>query len=180
MGLVRPPFETLNHQQENIKERNEMNIYIASSWSNQHAVEMMTGLLEADGHKVKSFVRNAQEHGYGGLTPDNDEWIKSSDGEHTFIFNTHGAMESDLVIYIGPSGCDSWAEVGVAWMAGVPVVGLWAKGERVGLMRRMMERWYDDYQEVILFARALAYKAGIDEDDGGESEPDLVDIRVVH
>lgn len=36
-----------------------MRIYIASSWKNQHAVEMLTDYLEARGHEVISFVRKA-------------------------------------------------------------------------------------------------------------------------
>lgn len=35
-----------------------MNIYIASSWKNQHAVEMMTALLREKGHTVLSFIEN--------------------------------------------------------------------------------------------------------------------------
>jgi hypothetical protein len=52
-----------------------------------------------------------------------------------------------LVIYIGPSGCDAWAEVGAAWSRGVPIIGLYAKGEQVGLMRRMVE-WVHDIREM--------------------------------
>ena len=39
----------------------EMKIYIASSWKNQHAVEMMTDKLRENGHKVISFVEAAVE-----------------------------------------------------------------------------------------------------------------------
>ena len=35
-----------------------MKIYIASSWKNQHAVEMMTDMLRDKGHSVLSFVEN--------------------------------------------------------------------------------------------------------------------------
>ena len=33
-----------------------MKIYIASSWKNQHAVEMLTDILRYKGHDVVSFV----------------------------------------------------------------------------------------------------------------------------
>lgn len=33
-----------------------MNIYIISSWKNQHAVELLTSKLREQGHDVKSFV----------------------------------------------------------------------------------------------------------------------------
>ncbi len=37
-----------------------MKIYIASSWRNQHAVEMLTSMLRVRGHEVLSFVENKQ------------------------------------------------------------------------------------------------------------------------
>lgn len=36
-----------------------MKIYIASSWKNQHAVEMLTDRLREIGHEVISFVEKA-------------------------------------------------------------------------------------------------------------------------
>jgi hypothetical protein len=133
-----------------------MRIYIASSWKNQHAVEMLTALLRERGHEILSFVENnhgenpnasANEQAYNKPVPF-DEWCAGEDGERSFNYDTCGATESDLVIYIGPSGTDAWAEVGAAWARGVPIVGLWAKGEQAGLMRRMVE-WYNDYRSLL-------------------------------
>jgi len=127
-----------------------MQIYIASSWKNQHAVEMLTSILrDTMGHKVISFVEKAiSDEGRSDLQFDIDAWIKSEDGREKFEFDTRGATESDLVIYIGPSGTDAWAEVGAAWISNVPVYGLWAKGEKAGLMRRMVI-WFDDYTKLL-------------------------------
>lgn len=127
-----------------------MKIYIASSWKNQHAVEMLTGLLETKDYEVISFVRKAvDDEKRANLRFDVEEWIASKDGETKFLYDTEGATQSDLVIYIGPSGTDAWAEVGAAWGAGVPILGLWSKGEQAGLMRRMMDAWFDDYRSLI-------------------------------
>lgn len=135
-----------------------MQIYIASSWRNQHAVEMLTTLLEERGHNVISFVRAAAEDegrvNFGSFNL--NEWIESKDGENKFKYDTGGATKSDLVIYIGPSDTDAWAEVGAAWASDVPIWGLWAKGEKAGLMRRMMLGWSKDYQEVLKLADTLA------------------------
>jgi hypothetical protein len=125
-------------------------IYIASSWKNQHAVEMLTALLRARGHDVKSFVENNNEDpdcltAWQKKTPF-DEWCASASGKRSFEYDTTWATESDLVIYIGPSGCDAWAEVGAAWAAGVPILALAAKGEQVGLMRRMVLEWLPDFR----------------------------------
>ena len=89
----------------------------------------------------------------GGLWTKNkpipfDEWCASPDGQRYFDYDTRGATESDLVIYLGPSGCDAWAEVGAAWARGVETIGLWAKGEQSGLMRRMV-RWCDTYRDLL-------------------------------
>ena len=114
-----------------------MKIYIASSWKNQHAVELLTAHLRSNGHEVKSFVEHEGKNGdFARLSF--TEWVDSEDGRDCFEYDTSGATDSELVIYIGPSGVDAWAEVGAAWARGVPIVGLWAKGEQAGLMRRMI------------------------------------------
>lgn len=59
-------------------------------------------------------------------------------------------MNSDLVIYISPSGKDAAAEVGMAYAKGVPIIGLYAKGENFGLMRKMMHDWCFRYTEVLI------------------------------
>ena len=126
-----------------------MEIYIASSWKNQHAVEMLTDLLRAKGHNVNSFVERAvNDEGREKLIFDFEKWIEGDDGRRKFEFDTNGATKSDIVIYIGPSGTDAWAEVGAAWGSGVEVIGLWAKGEKSGLMRHMVT-WYFDYRAII-------------------------------
>ena len=127
-----------------------MQIYIASSWKNQHAVEMLTDMLRAEGHRIISFVEKAvEDEGRGEIAFDVVKWINSEDGERKFQYDTDGATKSDLVIYIGPSGTDAWAEIGAAWAAGVPVLGLWAKGEQAGLMRRMVE-WHHDFRALLV------------------------------
>jgi hypothetical protein len=124
-----------------------MKIYIASSWKNKHAVEMMTDMLEKQGHTVLSFVRNA---GKSETFNNNlDEWIASEDGKKKFEYDTDSVRSCTLVIYIGPSGEDAAAECGMAWSCGIPIVGLYAKGTNLGLMRRMMEHWCNGYIEVL-------------------------------
>jgi hypothetical protein len=128
-----------------------MKVYIASSWKNQHAVEMITAMLRGKDIEVISFIEAAVEaEGRDGLRFDVDKWIASEDGQRKFEYDTTGATMSDLVIYIGPSGTDAWAEVGAAWASGVPIFGLWAKGEPAGLMRRMVT-WFKDYRELLRY-----------------------------
>ncbi len=134
-----------------------MDIYIASSWKNQHAVEMLTSMLRDGGHKVHSFVEKAvQDEGRAGLEFDVVKWIESEDGARKFDYDTKGATDSDLVVYIGPSGTDAWAEIGAAWASGNMIFGLWAKGEQAGLMRRMMAGWFDNYADLLSAVADLA------------------------
>lgn len=133
-----------------------MKIYIASSWKNVHTVELLTEQLRKNDHEVVSFVENnyyeleiAKRMGF-------DEWVNSKGGEQAFNFDIIGATLSDLVIYIAPSGKDAAAEVGAAYGAGVPVIGLYAKGEDFGLMRRLVKKWFDHYQDLIAYVNEYA------------------------
>jgi hypothetical protein len=124
----------------------KLTIYIAASWKHRHAVEMLTDLLRRRGHEVKSFVEN--NHGEDTKGIPFDEWCLSPDGDRSFDYDTKWAGHSSLVIYIGPSGKDAAAEVGIAWQAGVPILGLYAKGEDFGLMRRLIE-WHTDFRKLL-------------------------------
>lgn len=128
-----------------------MKIYIASSWKNQHAVEMLTSELRNQGHEVISWVENNYGETHNQVTKkfDFETWVTSPESDQRFQFDTQGAMTSDLVIYVGPSGKDAAAEVGMAFGRGVPVIGLWAKGEDLGLMRKIMTAWYERYTDVL-------------------------------
>jgi len=128
-----------------------MQIYIASSWKNQHAVEMLTALLRDKGHEVLSWVENnyGEEHNHVTKKFDFEEWVNSSESDQSFIYDTDGAGGCDLLIYVGPSGKDACAEMGIAWGRNIPIIGLYAKGEDLGLMRKMMKGWYGRYPQLL-------------------------------
>lgn len=123
-----------------------MKIYIASSWKNQHGVEMLTSLLRDKGHEVISWIENNNEESRGMPFED---WIKTEYADLSFSFDTGGATTSDACIYYGPAGKDACAEMGAAWASHVPIIGLWAKGEDIGLMRKMALCWCDNISEVM-------------------------------
>ena len=140
-----------------------MKVYIASSWKNQHAVEMLTALIRAEDIEVLSFVENnhgetnprapfaAQDE--NGKDISIEEWIWSERGKKSFVYDTTAATTADLVIYVSPSGCDAWAEIGAAWQAKRPIIGLMSKGEQVGLMRRMFNACCTDYRKLMVIVR---------------------------
>ena len=137
-----------------------MKIYIASSWKNQHAVEMLTALLRDEGHEVLSFIENNYGENHNHITKkfDFETWVNSSESDQSFKYDTEGAMKSDLVIYISPSGKDAAAECGLAYASGVPIIGLHAKGEDFGLMRKLMRGWFERYTDIIEIVRAFNIK----------------------
>lgn len=148
-----------------------MKIYVASSWKNQHAVEMLTDRLRDKGHEIISFVEKAvSDEGRSDLMFDVEKWIASDDGKKKFEYDTDGATKSDIVIYVGPSGTDAWAEVGAAWASKVPVLGLWAKGEPAGLMRRMMYQWFTDFRELLLFVEVLKSDFSLSQEEWRHTE----------
>lgn len=128
-----------------------MKVYIASSWKNQHAVEMLTALLrDLPGVEVLSFVENNFGEGHGPDKPINfEEWVKTPAADRSFVYDSRGATKADLMIYVGPSGTDAWAEVGMAWASNIPVYGLWAKGEQAGLMRKLVSKWFTRWPELM-------------------------------
>ena len=139
-----------------------MKIYIASSWKNQHAVEMLTKLLRDRDHEVASFVEKADktEDRVKNGKLDFDDWVWSQMGEEKFDYDTHNAMTADLVIYVSPAGTDSWAEVGAAWARNVPIIGLHAKSEQAGLMRRMVQ-WLNSVSELEMVLDKVEGDGGI-------------------
>lgn len=125
-------------------------VYIAASWKHRLAVELLTERLERMPIEVKSFVRNARTaEGLAALGDDNGQWINSEDGRRKFEYDLQAATTADVVIYLGPSGCDAWAEVGAAYASGRTVLGVRAKGEEVGLMRRMVQHWFITLDDLI-------------------------------
>jgi len=133
-----------------------MKIYIASSWKNQHAVEMLTEKLRDCGHRVVSWVENNYGEGWSANSHmPFEKWMKSESAEKAFEFDVVGAMTSDLVIYLSPAGTDAWAEVGAAYGCGVKILGLYAKGEQSGLMRKMVNNWFDRVPDLMGHVRAI-------------------------
>lgn len=125
-----------------------MKIYIASSWKNRHCVEMLTQLLREKRHTVFSYVENNGEE----LQSANlgfETWVETPGALKCFEFDSQSAMNADITIYISPSGSDACCEIGMAYAKGKIILGLYAKGESLGLMRKCVTCWFDDYKLLI-------------------------------
>lgn len=135
-----------------------MKIYIASSWKNQHGVEMLTALLRGMGHEVVSWIENSyDEHLYEGAENLN-KWIESANGSKAFYFDTSGAITCDLMILYTYAGNDAHAEMALAYTRNVPIIGLLQKGYEKGLMSKMVTSWCHRYTEVLVEVSAHAEK----------------------
>lgn len=126
-----------------------MKIYIASSWRNQIAVELMTGLIRKLGHEVISWIEYSYNEGYRKLEspPPFETWLQTQDADQAFEFCTRAATTSDLVIYLSCAGKEAATEVGMAWAKNIPILGLHAQGEDFGLMRKTM-KWFSRYTDL--------------------------------
>lgn len=133
-----------------------MKIYVAASWKHQHAVEMLTERLEEQGHTVLSWLREGRPEEAFLSRRELEHFIYSGEGRRVFEFCAGSATGCDLVIYLGPSGCDAWAEVGAAYGRGVPILGLLAKSEDVGLMRLMIRSWHSSVSDLLEAVRKVA------------------------
>ncbi|MDR0828222.1 MAG: hypothetical protein LBN33_10215 [Desulfovibrio sp.] len=133
-----------------------MHIYIAASWKHQHAVEMLSTLLEEQGHHVLSWLREGRPEEAFFSRLELEHFISSEEGGRIFNFCSQAATSCDLVIYLGPSGCDAWAEVGAAYGRDVPILGLLAKSEEVGLMRRMIRSWHSSVDDLLQAVKKMS------------------------
>ena len=84
--------------------------------------------------------------------------MSTVEADKSFTFDTDGATQSDLVIYYGPAGKDACAEMGAAWASKVPIIGLHAKGEDLGLMRKMVSCWCDDIDQLLDAVLSVDYQ----------------------
>jgi len=128
-----------------------MNIYIASSWKNQHGVEMLTAGLRRRGYTVTSWIENNFGEKYTQQVEQMgfENWVQTEAAQKAFEFDTEGAQNCDLFIYYGPAGKDACAEMGIAWASNIPIFGLYAKGEDIGLMRLMARAWYMNVADLL-------------------------------
>lgn len=124
-------------------------IYIGSSWRNKHGVQLLTARLIKMGYTVISWIENCNLEGSDNFVF--EDWIKTQDAIDSFYFDTEGATGCDIFIYYGPAGKDACCEMGAAYSRGITIYGLYAKGEDLGLMRMMANKWFEDY-EVMLSA----------------------------
>lgn len=128
-------------------------IYIASSWKNQHGVELLTKELRAKGFEVWSWIENnyGENHNHVTKRLDFETWVNSPESDQSFEYDTEGASECDIFIYYGNAGKDAAFECGIAFASGALMLGLKSKGEDFGLMRKGFHHWFYQVEDLINF-----------------------------
>jgi len=137
-----------------------MKIFIAASWRSATYAWFLAEVLEAraPGVSVHAFSRDATPLAMAmGRAGEPAWWLDDKRAAEVCRRNIELILEADLVIYLGPAGCDSWAEVGAAHAAGATVWGLRAEGEAVGVCRHLVDQWFTSADEMV---RALAQCVG--------------------
>lgn len=124
-----------------------MKIYIGSSWKNKHGVEMLTKWLRGYGHEVISWIEQCPKEGNSNFNF--ELWVQTGEAQQSFMYDITGATTSDIFIYYGPAGKDCCCEMGAAYAKGIFIIGLYTKGEDLGLMRKMVSTWYYDIWDLI-------------------------------
>jgi len=124
-----------------------LKIYLASSWRNQLAVELMTRKLEQMGHV--------------GLSNGRTLWtLARTRNQMSGRFETNIARKAyhdvtsmisaaDLIVYLGPGDADVWAEIGHAKALGKTIFGVWAANEQITISRWAVTAWVSSNCELI-------------------------------
>jgi hypothetical protein len=133
-----------------MKPSRALKIYIASSARNIHAVDMLMALLKDAGHFILDWTQYLPPLG-AHVPPDKRRRLIDSDERgYIFEFCVNSSAGADLVIYLGESGQDAACEVGIAFNAGVPVIGMAGPLEAPGLiLTRAVTVWCDSINELL-------------------------------
>jgi len=137
-----------------------MLIYIASSFRNLHAVQMLSAALTARGHTVFDWTVLAPPL-EDSLSPEARRMALDADerGE-IFAFCAQACRTADVLIYLGTAGQDAACEVGMAFASGVPILGLAAPTEKPGVILARAVQWCKNVPELLQMVEQ-AYDLGI-------------------
>lgn len=127
-----------------------MRIYIASSYRNLAAVQKLRDSLLEQGHQVVDWTLLTPPIAPHLPQAERKKLLDSDNSGRIFAFCSEACASVDLVIYLGPSGQDAALEVGMAYAAGVPVLGLLGEDEKPGLMiNGCVKIWAENMEEAL-------------------------------
>ena len=74
--------------------------------------------------------------------------VNAAPTQHGYVNDIQAACQADLVIYIAPGECVTWALAAAAWAKGVPVWGLDPATSRPMLLETMVRKWFTGAEEL--------------------------------
>lgn len=125
-----------------------------------HAVRLLGRELRRLGFVILDWTEKASVP--AGLTPaQRREWMDTDrEGGQVFAFCRDACLMADIVVYFGESGQDAGVEVGLAYGAGVPVLGVRGPLEAPGLMLHgAAAAWADSVEQALALLGRVAVRA---------------------
>lgn len=133
-----------------------LTVYVASSFRHLHAVRLLNRELRRRGFTVLDWTEKAVPP-EGLNAAQRREWMDTDHGGEVFAFCARACLHADVVLYMGAAGQDAGVEVGMAYGAGVPVLGLRGPLESPGLMLHGAGTlWVDSMERLFAVLDALA------------------------
>lgn len=147
-------------------------VYIAASFRHLHAVRLLGRAMRDMGYNILDWTEKATPP--EGLNPtERRAWMDTDHGGEVFAFCAKACKQADFVVYLGTSGQDAGVEVGMAYGAGVPVLGIRGPLEAPGLML-----WGAGAVWVETIEEALTLLANVIQAWQGKAQITFADTRV--
>lgn len=134
-----------------------LRVYIAASFKHVHGVRLLGRALRTAGFVVLDWTEMATPP--PGLTPAQRRvWMDTDQaGGQVFSFCRDACNDADLLIYFGASGQDAGVEVGMAYGAGLPILGIRGPLEAPGLMLHgAITTWVETIEDALDMLHACA------------------------
>lgn len=111
-----------------------LSLYIAASFRHLHTVHLLGSRLRDMGYYMYDWTEKGTPP-EGLNAAERREWMDTDNGGgEIFSFCADACHKADLLIYLGASGQDAGVEVGMAYTAGLPILGICGPLEPLGLM----------------------------------------------
>ncbi len=136
-----------------------MQVYIASSFKNIHAVKLLSKYMRGLGYNILDWTEKATPP-EGLNSSQRREWMDTDHGGEVFRFCEQACMKADFLIYLGTSGQDAGVELGIAHGLSIPILGIRGPLESPGLMLHgVITTWVEDVEQAVkILAEIMDYK----------------------
>lgn len=137
----------------------QFTVYVASSFKHLHAVQLLSRELHKQGYLVVDWTQKATPP-EGLNAAQRRQWMDTDHGGEVFAFCAKACTTADLVLYLGTAGQDAGVEIGMAFAAQRPVLGIRGPLESPGLMLHgAVTVWAETVEQALEMTATLAHAA---------------------